>query len=351
MGEGRHTGLRPATKALIGLAVCMLVLAVGAYAALLYAQHRLDRQLDRVDVFSGLTGRPTKPTSGPGADALNILVLGSDQRPTDASVGSDGGTARSVAWVSGSQRSDTMMLLHVDADRAGGAVISIPRDAWVDVPGHGPAKINAAFSWGGPRLAVQTVEHLTGIRLDHVAWIGWDGFRDLTDTLGGVRVWVPRTVYDSARGVTWTRGPHHLDGASALTYVRQRHGLPGGDLDRIQRQQNFLRGLLDETRHSFRPSHPRTMYAILDAITRNLTVDRGFDTAELRGLVFDLTGMRSDDLDFLSAPVAGLGWEGAQSVVRLDRQECSTLWAAVREDRVRPWAEAHPETQTPAIVD
>jgi len=343
----RWRRLPPTAKAFIGLAVCLLLLAGGAVGSLVYAQHRLDHQLDRVDVFSGMTGRPHKPTSGPGAEALNILVMGSDDRPD----GEAAPTADTAAWIPGSQRSDTMMLLHVDADRAGASVISLPRDAWVDVPGHGSAKINAAFSWGGPRLAVQTVEQLTGVHLDHVAWIGWEGFRRLTDTLGGVRVWVPRTVYDSARDVTWTKGPHDLDGAAALTYVRQRHGLPGGDLDRIQRQQNFLRSLMDETRHSFKPTHPRMMYQILDALTRNLTVDEGFDAHELRDLVWDLTGMRSDDVDFLSAPVRGLGWEGDQSVVYLDRAAGEGLWKSVREDRVAGWAEAHPEVQTPAVVN
>jgi LCP family protein required for cell wall assembly len=338
--------LGPTGKALVGLAVCMSLLGLAAVGTLVYAQVRLDHQVHRMDVFSGLQGRPSKPGTGPGADALNILVLGSDQRP-----GAQLQQPATTAWEPGSQRSDTVMVLHVAADRRGASVISLPRDAWVDVPGHGHAKLNAAFSWGGPRLALQTVERLTGTRMDHVAWIGWDGFRQLTDTLGGVHVWVPRTVHDSARGVTWTRGEHRLDGRSALLYVRERYGLPAGDLDRMQRQQNFLRGLMDQTRHEFKPTHPRTMYAILDAISRNITVDQGFTAGEMRGLVFTLSGLRSDQVDFLSAPVAGLGREGDQSVVHLDATAGGDLWRAVRADRVSAWVAAHPEARTPAVVD
>ena len=110
------------------------------------------------------------------------------------------------------------MVLHIDGDRGGGSIISIPRDSWVTVPGYGQAKINVAFSYAGPSLTA--------------------------DTLGGVEVNIPETTYDSMRKKKWTAGRHKLDGAETLTYVRQRYGLPGGDFDRIKRQQNVMRTLM-----------------------------------------------------------------------------------------------------------
>lgn len=337
---------RPVTKAMVGLATCLALLLGAAGGTLLWAQHRLDDRVVRVDVFGGLADRPARVTSGPAEDATNILLMGTDGRTSEPTTG----TAALASWTPGEQRTDTLMILHIAADLQSASVISFPRDSWVDVPGHGMAKINAGFSYGGPALAVRTVERLTSVRIDHIAWIDWAGFRDLTDALGGVTVYVPHTVYDSARGVTWTRGPHDLDGAEALTYVRQRHGLAEGDLDRIQRQQYFLRSMMDATRHKFSITNPRTSYDILSAVTGNLTVDSGFSTSELRGLMTTMTGMKSSDVEFLTAPVSGLGWEGDQSVVYLNRERGLTLWRAIRDDKVTAWAEANPDTKTPHQV-
>src|SRR5690606_23003800 len=109
-------------------------------------------------------------------------------------------------------RSDTMMVIHVPADRKSIGLVSIPRDSWVQVPGHGPAKINAAFAWGGPALAVETVENLTDVRIDHVGVIDWEGFKRITDTLGGVTITIPETVTDPYRKRTWHAGTQKMDG-------------------------------------------------------------------------------------------------------------------------------------------
>ena len=120
------------------------------------------------------------------------------------------------------------MILHIDADREGASLISIPRDSWVNVPGYGHNKINAAFSLAGPSLAVETVEDLTGVRIDHLAVVDWEGFRSLIDTVGGVTVTVPRTVEDPHNDVVWTKGRHPLNGAAGADLLRQRYGLPDG---------------------------------------------------------------------------------------------------------------------------
>ena len=337
-------------NALIGLLVCTTVLSAVAGGAVLYLEHRLSSHITRIGgVFEGLPDRPRKPPSGrPGAEAVNILLLGTDRRSPVATTGRD---AQAAEWVPGAQRSDTILIVHIDGDRRGASVISIPRDSWVQVPGYGPAKVNAAFSYAGPSLAVATIERLTGLRIDHLAVVDWAGFIALTDKVGGVTVTVPQTVNDSARGVTWTAGEHTLRGKEALLYVRQRYGLPGGDLDRVRRQQSFLRLLLETSLTQEMIVDPHRLYSFLDTVTRHLSVDAGWSTEEMASLVMSLRHLRSADIRYLTVPVAGTGWVGDQSVVRLDERLGHELWAAVREDRLDTWLQGHPGLETPQTVN
>lgn len=321
--------------------VFVAIVAVGAASTAYYLERQLVAKIDRIDgVFTDLEHRPPKPSTGPGADAVNILLLGTDRR---SAVPTTGSQARAAAWVFGAQRTDAMLVLHIDADREGASIISLPRDSWVTVPGYGADKINAAYSYGGPSLAVATVEKLTRVRIDHLAVIDWDGIRRLTDGLGGVSVTVPETVYDSARGVTWTAGVHRLDGQAALDYVGQRYGLPGGDLDRARRQQNFLRVVMVDTLRRLSDAGPWGTYKLLKVMTSNLSVDDEWSSKEIGKLAWSLRGLDDGDVAFLTVPVAGLGWEGPQSVVHLDLPQGRRLWDAVRADRVSTWLHDHPD--------
>lgn len=339
----------PVRTAALGLLVVALLLAAVAGAGALYLQHRLTSHIARIDgVFDGLEHRPSRPDHGPAAQAMNILLMGSDRR---SEVGTTGRDARAPEWVPGAQRSDTLMLLHVDADRRGATLVSIPRDSWVEIPGHGWSKVNAAFSWGGPSLAVATVERLTDVRIDHVAVVDWDGFRELTDLVGGVTVDVPRTVTDSAHGVTWRAGRHTLDGAQALMYVRQRYGLPGGDLDRVRRQQAFLRALLTQAWTGEVRSDPRAAYRFLETVTEHLSVDAQWSVSDMRSLLLSVRGLDTADVHYLTAPVRGFGYEGSQSVVYLDRARGGPLWRAVRQDRVGGWLARHRDADIADVVE
>ncbi len=329
----------PVRKALLGLLACTLFLALAAVAGVFYLQNRLDSQIQRIDnVFTGLDNRPAKPTTGTAASSLNILVMGTDRRAEGSATGLDG---TGEEWIPGAQRTDAIMILHIDGDREGASLISIPRDSWVDVPGYGTNKINAAFSFSGPSLAIETVEQYTGVRIDHLAVIDMIGFEALTDTLGGVDIKVPQTVEDTARNVVWAKGEHHLDGEEALLYVRQRYGLPRGDFDRVQRQQAFVRSLMRSTLQSLRNDGPRTAYDVLDTLSRHVSVDSGWSVGDLRSLAFDLRGMSTGDVDFMTVPVLGTGMEGDQSVVYLDASANRSLWEAVRNDRVTRWLSMH----------
>jgi LCP family protein required for cell wall assembly len=338
-GGGAPRRPRRPMRLMIGLLVLLLLLTSSAIIALLSMQSHLAGQLGRVDgVFADLENRPDKPSAGPAAEALNILVMGTDRRSDEPTTGT-GATARE--WVPGAQRTDTIMILHVDGDRDGASLISIPRDSWVDVPGYGYQKVNAAFSLAGPSLAVRTVENLTGIRIDHLAVVDWSGFRALIDVVGGVTVTVPRTIEDPHFDTVWTEGRRTLNGEQALLYSRQRYGLPRGDLDRVRRQQAVVRGLVRSSVATLRSAQPFEIYDLLDTLTENISVDSGWSFGELRSLVLDLRGLRPGAMDFLTVPVRGLGREGDQSVVYLDRAGNQTLWKAVRDDHVGRWASAH----------
>lgn len=308
---------------LIVLAITVLTAALAAAGTGWWLQSRLGGQIEQLpDAFPVNTDRP-EATSG---KAMNILLLGSDKR-------ADGSIA--------GQRSDTIMMVHIAADRKSVGLVSIPRDSWVQVPGYGVNKINAAFSYGGTALAVQTIENVSDVRIDHVAVIDWDGFKGVTDALGGVDITIPKTVVNGYGGQVWEAGTQHMDGETALSYVRQRAGLPGGDFDRIKRQQYFLRQLMHGTLSRETFTSPKRLYGVLDAVTSNLAVDEDWSTSDLRSLAVSLRSLRADDVTFTTVPTNGTGMEGAQSVVYLDRQSGVEMWQAFADGDLADWAREH----------
>lgn len=335
-GRSRRRTLRRAALALL---VFVLVLGLAAVGSAVYLQSRLGGQVHHIDeVFAGLDDRPARAT-GAAAGAMNILVMGTDRRSDTPTTGTD---ATTPEWVPGAQRTDTIMVLHLDADRDGATLISIPRDSWVYVPGYGMNKINAAFSLAGPSLAIETVERLTALHIDHLAVVDWAGLEAITDAVGGVTLTVPRTIADPQNNVVWTQGRQTLNGSQALLYVRQRYGLPNGDLDRVRRQQSYLASLMRSAMSTLRGHGPFAIYSLLDAITRNISVDSGWSAAEMRSTLLDLRGMKPRSLGLLTTPVSGFGDEGGQSVVYLDFPANQRMWEAVSDDQLDSWTAAHP---------
>jgi LCP family protein required for cell wall assembly len=261
-------------------------------------------------------------------------LVGSDLRAVQATTGLD---ANEPLWRYGAQRADTIMLVHLPADRGRVYLVSFPRDAWVPIQGHGNAKLNAAFSFGGPPLLITTIERLTGVRVDHFAILDFEGFRSMTDALGGVTVRVVRTVRDPARQVVWPAGTHHLDGARALDFVRQRHNLPGGDLGRIKRQQAFLKALAGQVVDRGTLANPLKLNAFLEASTKAVSVDESLTISRLRSLALQFRPVHAGDIVFVTAPIAGMGTEGRQSVVYLDLVKGRPLYRALRADVVEEY--------------
>ena len=171
--------------------------------------------------------RPAKEAQETGT--LNYVLLGSDSRdPEDE----------------GDGRSDTIMVVHLTKKRDKAYVISFPRDMYVNIPGHGKSKINSAFEIGGSPLTVETLEDLTKTRMDHVVLVDFEGFVELTEDLGGVTV-TNKTAFQS-HGYTYPKGKITIKGKEALWFVRERHALPGGDLDRAENQRKVIKAVVVE---------------------------------------------------------------------------------------------------------
>ncbi len=320
----------------VGVFVAIIALFIGGYG--LYYATSIDGKVKRDDPFSLITGdRPAKLVSG----TQNILVLGSDSRDGTAFDPND--KSSSKASVKG-ERSDAIMLMHLSADHKKAYLISIPRDMYVFVPeyeGNGgyKAKINAAFAWGGSALTVRAVERFTGVKIDHVAKIDFNGFQKMTDAVGGVDVTVDKTVYDPRSKRTFQAGVNHLDGKMALDYVRQRYNLPRGDFDRVQRQQIFLRALMQKATDTGTLTNPLKLKAFLDATANAVTVD---EELSIKDMALQFRKLRADDLAFVTTPNLGSANVGGQSVVLSDKAKASALFDAVNNDKVADWLVANP---------
>jgi len=323
-----------ALKIVVGMLVASLSLTT---AAAYVVTERLAGQVQR---YPGVFSEIAEADRPPATDALTFLLVGSDSLAGRSTTGRD---ATASGDVRGGQRSDMIMLLRIDVGYTSATVVSIPRDSWVEVPGHGMAKVNASYAFGGPPLLVRTVEGLTGIRVKHFAVIDFVGFQALTDSVGGIDVSVaaPTTFGTLALHA----GRNHLDGAQALGYVRQRTGLPRGDLDRVQRHQNALRALLTKVADGGLLTDPLRALGFLNELTRWITVDDSLTNGELRTLGWELRNLRPAGITFLTVPVAGLGREGDQSVVHLDSVRGAQLWRHVADGNISKYLRTYPGTE------
>jgi LCP family protein required for cell wall assembly len=338
--EPRSARRRRGLRGLLYVLVAVVILVLLAAAGIVLLTNHLGDQVGRYpSVFAGID-----PSNRPAGKAgQTFLLVGTDSRSTDPTTGSD---ATAPDFVFGAQRSDVIMVATIADDGKTASVISIPRDSWVDIPGHGTNKINAAFSFGGPPLAIQTIEQLTRVRIDHFAVIDFAGFQQMTDAAGGIDVNVGQAT--ERDGVVVPAGPQHLTGAQALVYVRERKSLPGGDFDRVRREQNALRALVSKALSSGTLSSPSQAYDLVNTVTQHVGVDDSLTNTGLAELVFGLRDLRASNIAFLTVPTTGTGTEGSQSVVYLDQQADQDLWFAVNTDKVAQWADARPNSRLSA---
>ena len=310
-------------RVFISIGVLGLVLALVVGGGLWFLTNRYGGNIDRVaDVFTGLDqqARPAPATPAEPADGapVTFLLVGSDTR-SEVARGEDP-----------DGRSDAIMIARFSADRRHAQLISIPRDSWVDIPGHGRNKINASYAFGGPTLLIQTVEQLTDVRIDHYVAIDFEGITQVTDDLGGVDVVVAEETRNGP--YTFPAGVNHLDGDQARWYLGQRHGLPGGDFDRVRRQQQYLRAMFGKLFSSQTFTDPGRLDSTLLAVTSAVSIDDTLGNGDLLALGYSMRNVTPENVDYFTAPVLGTGMEGAASVVYLDQVTGARMWGYLHSD-------------------
>jgi LCP family protein required for cell wall assembly len=358
-GNSRDAGKRRADadkfrrrhrKTFLTLVTLAVVISVGVGITGAYA-YMLNNKLGDVEKVKPKIKEEDRPDPDKGK-ALNILLIGSDKgkkipgESADTSIADD---AKAAKWPSGKYRSDTLMVVHITSNRKYAFLMSIPRDTLTTIYNEkgepqGQNKINAAFSDYGPSGTLSTVEHLTDLRMKHLAIIDWEGFKDLSTAVGGVPVTIPRAFYDPKQKIQWEAGRQNLKGKKALAYVRTRYGLLRGDFDRIARQQNFLRALMGKMLAKGTMRNPVKLINTVGALTKNLTVDEDWTAGDMRGLALSLRGMQTKDVIFLTAPVAGTETIPVYgSIVRLDEAKSQEMYTAFRKDNLRAYLKKYPD--------
>lgn len=320
VGAARPRRARWGRRILTGLAAAIVIALVATIGGCVW----LDSRLHRVSVFSAYAERPTQ-----GAGTTWLLV-GSDSR--------EGLTPEQQAQLTtgddmGNGRTDTIIVVHIPSLTSGAptTMVSIPRDSYVDIPGYGKDKINAAFAQGGASLLAQTVEEATGLHLDHYAELGFGGFAAVVDALGGVQICPPDPIDDELAGIDLPAGCQTVDGRNALGYVRTR-ATPRADLDRMVHQRQFMAALLDRANSPSVWLNPWRWYSVPNAVVAALKVDDGAHVWDLARLGWGLRGSTTT----VTVPVAELTSNSSGSVVVWDSDRSAELFEALRTDAAIP---------------
>jgi LCP family protein required for cell wall assembly len=308
--------------------VIPLVLVLIGYPIALFAVAWTS--LGRIEAMPG----GDRPEQTPGR---TFLVVGSDSREdlSDAERNELGtGTA-------GGQRTDTIMLLHVPTSGPT-VLISVPRDSYVPIPGHGKNKINASYSFGGPQLLIRTLEDVTGLRIDSYVETGLGGYADLVDAVGGVNVCVESAMRDEKAHLDVEAGCQTMDGATALGYARARYSDPRGDLGRVERQRQVLAAIAARTLSPAVVAVPWRAFPAASAGGHALTVDSGTTPWGLVRFILAMRDVAGGSGLSLTVPISNPDLSTpAGSAVKWDTEQAKELFAALRADdteTIRPMA-------------
>lgn len=288
----------------IALTVALLLVVIAAWP--IYLVWYGNSKLTHMDALSGAANTP----------GTTYLIVGSDKRTAEQAAEQD---------VEG-QRADTIMLLQVPSSGSP-ALVSIPRDSWVSIPGYGDAKINAAYSYGGASLLVQTVENLTGMTIDHYVEVSMEGVKELTDAVGGVNLCLDYDVNDQLSGLVWQSGCHDADGTTALAFSRMRYSDPQGDIGRTDRQRQVVSAILDKATTPGILLNPFKQRALVGAVAENLTTDTDTSIIDLAKAGLGMRSVMGSDGLMGIPPITTINYQvGGQSAVELDPDKIGTFF-------------------------
>ena len=356
-GRSGRTRVAIAARAVAGL-VTLTLLAASGWGW--YLGRVADASVNRTDAI------PTEGNDGiGGGEAMNLLLVGNDSRARLSEEQMDELSTGDNAGIN----TDTMILVHVPADGTKASFVSFPRDSYVEIPGYGWDKLNAAYAYGyqyeaadgasdkarqasGAQLLVQTISSLTGLQIDHYAEVDLLGFFNLSSVVGGVQVNLCEAVDDSEwSGAVFDAGVQTISGADALKFVRQRHGLPRGDFDRIVRQQVFIAGVLRKMLSDEVMLDLGKQRELVEAASRSLTIDQGLDLFQLAEQMQSVT---AGSIEFQTIPYVGTDRDAQdRSIIRLEDED--TLHEFFADLSAEPEAPAEstpaaPETVAPSVV-
>ena len=311
----RRRGLR---IVLVSLASTTVLLGVAAAGVFIYVNHEV----------SSIPRIPVKFLAQDGpADGMTILLTGSQVGPT--------GLSSMPPTPTGS---GLIMLLHLNANKTAGGVVSIPPQTEVNVPGEGEMQLEKVMAVGGPSLLTETVHDLTGVPINHYARIDFSHVASMVDAEGGVSVTLPATT--ESFGHVFQQGVNRVDGTEALEYARQPSLTETG---RVLRQESLMRAVLGKLAGEHLLTSPVTMTRVLDALTGMLTVDSTFTNSQILSLATDLGRLTSSASTFVTAPT-----ETVDGAVVLNPAESGALWSAINHDSLASFTGQYPTTVTPA---
>jgi LCP family protein required for cell wall assembly len=270
-----------------------------------------------------------RPAASKGYD---YVLVGSDSRQGLTATQQRQLHTGSTAVAEG-KRTDSIILVHVPSGGGQPALISLPRDSYVPIPGHGKNKINAAYTLGGPKLLVRTIEQVTGIRIDGYVEIGFGGFASVVDSLDGVDICVKHAMDDPKAGINLKAGCQTLNGPNALGYVRARYSDPLGDIGRVQRQRQFLGAIIHKAASPSTALVPWRYYRFATTAGAGLTVGEDTSLRDVIRVLQTLRAVSSGDGLSLTVPVSNAALPThVGSAVKWDSQKAVELFTKIKND-------------------
>ena len=289
------------------------------------------------DISNQLSNRPTKNPNPSEGEPINILVIGTDTRQGQGTSFGKGFGA--------SQRSDTVILVHIAGNRKWATAVSLPRDTQVNSPDciledgkiskGGSARFNLAFGRGGPACTITQVEAITGVFIDHFVVVNFHGVQAIVKSIGGVEVCLNKAVKDKDSKLNLPAGVTNLDGGQALAFLRARHNLgDGSDISRIRRQQDFLASLTKKVMSAGTLLNPIKLVNLLNAVADSLTTDPGIGTIDgMKDVAIQLQDLKPSTVRFITAPNSP---NPANRATVLFNAKAEELFAALRADTQWP---------------